>query len=92
MNKIAIILVGACSLTACLAVNPDEDTRPALAGYNGNTVTIQANGNEAYNTTPTNDILELAARTCGRAGKKAEYASTTTSVAYFRNEHLFLCI
>lgn len=92
MRKVIFGFAGVSVLTACLAVNPEENTRPAISGYNGDTVSIQANGNEAYNTRPTNDIIALATSTCEKGGKRAEYASTTTSVAYFRNEHLFLCV
>jgi hypothetical protein len=92
MKNLILAFAAAYTLTACLAVNPAETTRPAISGYNGDTVTIQADGNEAYNTRPTNDIIALATSTCGRGGKSAEYASTTTSVAYFRNEHLFICL
>lgn len=80
------------TLTACVAVNPEEKTSPLVSSYNGATVSIQADGNEAYNTSPTNDIRALATSICGKGGKKPEYASTKTSVGYFRNEHLFLCL
>ena len=90
--RVIALITTTFTLVGCMAVNLEEKTRPAVSAYNGTTVSIQANGNEAYNTSPTNDIMALATSICGKAGKKAEYTSTKTSVAYYRNEHLFLCL
>jgi len=97
MKKLSILtFTGVCivSLSGCVDMSKvvNTPTNPIVTEYNGDSVKIQVHGNEAYNRRPVEIDTALANTTCKKGGKKAEYASSKASVAYFRNEHFFLCV
>ena len=85
MRKYAFFTVVALLTTAC------DVTEPVVSDFNGNSV---------KGATSSLDTIEYqrqtagaeASRICGKVGKKAEYASTTTNPNTYQSTNLYLCL
>ena len=91
--KITLNVAGILScgflLTGCAEM---YDPKPVLAAYDGNMVTIRVQGNQIYNSSPNQQQLQMAADTCASYGwTGARYTVTSLEVAFYTNEHHFLC-
>ena len=72
-------------LTGCMPATP------VVSDYNGASVKIQTSTMANAEEVKANAQAE-ANRICGKTGKRAEYASTTTDPNTYTAEHLFLCL
>ena len=90
MKKFVAGIFIATFMSGCMTVA----SRPAVSDFNGSSVRIQVHGNSVYNTRPNAEDTALATATCRskQSNSRAQYASSRTEVAYFRNEHFFLCV
>ena len=85
-----LLLALPIAVLAGCAVGPDE---PIVAAFNGDSVEV-----ESYASGGDPEVVAEANRICGRANKRAEYASTRQLPAsgpydMFRPyTHLFLCL
>ena len=85
MKKRYLFIIAAFSLSAC------DVTQPIVSDFNGDSVKVATS---SFDTTEyqRQTASAEADRICGKAGKKAEYASTTLNQQTYQNSNLYLCL
>lgn len=80
-----------CILAATLVVSACDVTQPVVSDFNGNSVKVATSSFDTIEYQRQTAGAE-AARICGKVGKKAEYASTTTNPQTYQSINLYLCL
>lgn len=84
--KITYYLVAvALFVTAC------DVSDPVVSDFNGNSVKVVTSSFDTVEYQRETAGVE-ANRICGKVGKKAEYASTTTNQQTYQSTNLYLCL
>lgn len=78
-------------LAAALMVAACDVTEPVVSDFNGNSVKVATSSLDTVPYQRQTAGVE-ASRICGKVGKKAEYASTSTNPQTYQNINLYLCL
>lgn len=84
--KIACILAVVPLLSAC------AEADPVVSDFNGDSVKIQQSTIMTVPDASRPEIVEIANKTCGAKGRKAQYASSRVGPNAYYSDHLFLCL
>lgn len=85
MKKYHFLFAASVLIAAC------DVTEPVVSDFNGNSVKIATSSFDTMEYQRKTAGAE-ASRICGKVGKKAEYASTTTNPQTYQSINLYLCL
>ncbi len=85
MKRSYYLVILALFVTAC------DVTEPLVSDFNGDSVKIATSSFDTVEYQRKTAGAE-ASRICGKVGKKAEYASTTTDQETYQSINLYLCL
>ena len=87
MKKYYLLLAASVLIAAC------DVTQPVVSDFNGNSVKVATSSFDSLEyQRQTAEAEAEASRICGKVGKKAEYASTTTNPQTYQSINLYLCL